>query len=70
MSVLIPRRTVIEMHVMRTAAMIMMPPIVGVPAFARCAFGPSSRMLCPALIFLRTGMNMGAQNRCNDKSDQ
>ena len=23
------------------------PPIVGVPAFTWCAFGPSSRMFCP-----------------------
>ena len=31
------------------------PPIVGVPCFLRCAWGPSSRMICPALSRRKTG---------------
>ncbi len=32
------------------ATLMRMPPIVGVPAFCWCDFGPSSRMNCPNLI--------------------
>ena len=35
---------------MRIATLIRMPPIVGVPAFCWCDFGPSSRMYCPSLM--------------------
>ena len=36
-----------------------MPPIVGVPCFFRCACGPSSRTCCPNLIFFRKGIRTG-----------
>src|SRR6188472_2409964 len=35
------------------------PPIVGVPAFAWCSCGPSSRMCCPNSLTRRYSMNFG-----------
>ena len=41
------------------ARMISRPPIVGVPCFARCVCGPSSRMCCPNSFLRRNPMNVG-----------
>ena len=41
----------------RIASRKPMPPIVGVPAFFRCAWGPSSRICCPNLSLCRNGMS-------------
>src|SRR5699024_4522345 len=38
---------------------IMMPPMVGVPVFFICDFGPSSLMLCPNLRRRKNGINKG-----------
>src|SRR5699024_12872801 len=38
---------------------IIIPPIVGVPVFFMCDFGPSSLMLCPNLRRRKNGMNNG-----------
>jgi hypothetical protein len=32
------------------------PPIVGVPAFLKCAWGPSSRMICPVFRACNNGI--------------
>ncbi len=47
---------------MLTASKMMMPPIVGVPAFCRCASGPSSRMCWPNSRLRRNSMNFGLRN--------
>src|SRR5699024_4973739 len=38
---------------------IITPPIVGVPVFFICDFGPSSLMLCPNFKRLKKGINIG-----------
>ncbi len=37
------------------------PPIVGVPDFFKCDFGPSSLSVCPTFSLLKKGIRIGAQ---------
>jgi hypothetical protein len=55
------------MNAMDEARIIAIPPIVGVPDFTWCDFGPSSRMLCPALIFFNKGIKANVKITVNMK---
>ncbi len=46
-----------------TEKMIMMPPMVGVPDFARCVPGPSSRMDCPICSDSSLRMSQGPKTK-------
>ena len=50
------------------ARMNINPPIVGVPALRWCQVGPSSRMLCPALIFRRNGTSHAPMSAARTKA--
>lgn len=50
---------VIKMVVTMMESKIIIPPIVGVPDFFWCDFGPSSRMLCPNFNLFKNGINKG-----------
>src|SRR5699024_10948231 len=57
----------IIIDVMTMLTTIMTPPIVGVPVFFICDFGPSSLMLCPNFKRLKKGINMGDNRTVNIK---
>ena len=44
-----------------------MPPIVGVPCFLRCDFGPSSLSICPTFIFFNIGIIINANTTATAK---
>ena len=46
-------------EVSTTLPRIRIPPIIGVPDFFRCDFGPSSRSVCPTCSFFKKGMTNG-----------
>ena len=47
---------------MTTLSKMIIPPIVGVPVFLRCVFGPSSLTVCPAFSFFKKGMITGLKS--------
>ena len=52
---------------MTTLSKMIIPPIVGVPVFFRCVFGPSSLTVCPAFNFLKKGMITGLKSTLTAK---